>query len=46
MAVEFLRFLNTVVARYAAETLVIVLDNARIHHAKLIQPFSKNIGIT
>ena len=38
-AVEFLRFLNTVVARYAGETLVIVLDNARIHHAKLIQPF-------
>ena len=38
-AVEFLRFLNTVVARYAGEKLVIVLDNARIHHAKLIQPF-------
>ncbi|MNF88878.1 Integrase core domain protein [compost metagenome] len=35
----FLTFLQKVVARYPGEKLVIVLDNARIHHAKLIQPF-------
>ena len=38
-AVEFLRFLEKVIARYPNERIVMVLDNARIHHAKLIQPF-------
>ncbi|BFH62480.1 hypothetical protein PAJ34TS1_30720 [Paenibacillus azoreducens] len=35
----FLAFLKQVVARYPGEKIVMVLDNARIHHAKLIQPF-------
>lgn len=38
-AVEFLRFLKKIIARYPNERIVMVLDNARIHHAKLIQPF-------
>ncbi len=38
-AVKFLNFLKAVVARYAGEKLVMVLDNARIHYAKLIQAF-------
>gem|GEM_PF-2431859 len=35
----FLSFLETVVARHPKEKIVMVLNNARIHHAKLIQPF-------
>jgi transposase len=35
----FLSFLETVVAQHPMEKIVMVLDNARIHHAKLIQPF-------
>lgn len=38
-AVGFLRFLEQVIARYPNERIVMVLDNARIHHAKLIRPF-------
>jgi len=38
-AVEFLSFLEKIIARYPNERIVMVLDNARIHHAKLIQPF-------
>lgn len=38
-AVEFLAFLEKVMARYPNERIVMVLDNARIHHAKFIQPF-------
>lgn len=38
-AVEFLDFVEKVIARYPNERIVMVLDNARIHHAKLIQPF-------
>ena len=38
-AVEFLSFLEKVIARYPDERIVMVLDNARIHHAKLLQPF-------
>ncbi|MBE1553861.1 transposase [Sporosarcina limicola] len=38
-AVEFLPFLEKVVANYKGERIVMILDNARIHHAKLIQPF-------
>jgi transposase len=37
----FLRFLEQVVGRYPGEKIVMILDNARIHHAKLIQPFLK-----
>ncbi|SHE13809.1 Transposase and inactivated derivatives [Chlamydia abortus] len=35
----FLSFLEKVVERYPEQRIVMVLDNARIHHAKLIQPF-------
>jgi len=38
-AVEFLTFLTPVVARYAGEKIVMVLDHAAIHHATRIQPF-------
>ncbi len=38
-AKEFLEFLEEIVAHYPGERLVLILDNARIHHAKLIQPF-------
>lgn len=38
-AEAFLRFLHTVLAHYPTGRIVLVLDNARIHHAKLIQPF-------
>lgn len=37
-AQTFLGFLKNVVKRYSGK-IVLVLDNARIHHAKLIQPF-------
>lgn len=35
----FLSFLREIVNRYPNEKILMVLDNARIHHAKLIQPF-------
>jgi transposase len=35
----FLSFLEKVVEKYVGEKIVMILDNARIHHAKLIQPF-------
>ncbi|WP_188634414.1 transposase, partial [Lentibacillus kapialis] len=35
----FLSFLEKVVERYPNEKILMVLDNARIHHAKLIKPF-------
>lgn len=35
----FLSFLEKVVEKYSGEKIVMILDNARIHHAKLIQPF-------
>ncbi len=38
-AKEFLDFLQEIVDHYPGERLVLILDNARIHHAKLIQPF-------
>ncbi|MCL4520465.1 MAG: IS630 family transposase [Firmicutes bacterium] len=38
-AVKFLDRLKTIVTRYAGENIVMVLDHAAIHHAKLIQPF-------
>lgn len=38
-AEAFLRFLHHVVEQYPTGKIVMVLDNARIHHAKRIQPF-------
>lgn len=38
-AVEFLNFLEKIVAHYSNERIVMVLDNARIHHAKLLKSF-------
>ena len=38
-AEEFLIFLELLVAKYGGKNRVLILDNARIHHAKLIQPF-------
>ena len=38
-AVVFLDFLKTMLKLYPTGKIVMVLDNARIHHAKLIQPF-------
>ncbi|KIY20858.1 hypothetical protein UB32_16925 [Mesobacillus subterraneus] len=35
----FLSFLEKVVVKYQDEKIVMILDNAKIHHAKLIQPF-------
>ena len=35
----FLQFLKNILSQYQTGKIVIVLDNARIHHAKLIQPF-------
>ncbi|WP_340398568.1 IS630 family transposase [Paenibacillus sp. FSL H8-0079] len=38
-AETFLAFLRKILAAYPTGKLMIVLDNARIHHAKLLQPF-------
>ena len=38
-AVIFHGFLNKVLTQYPKGKIVIILDNAKIHHAKLIQPF-------
>lgn len=35
----FLSFVETVFTRYPTGKIVIVLDNARVHHAKLLKPF-------
>ena len=35
----FLEFLKKVLKQYPTGKIVMILDNARIHHAKLIQPF-------
>jgi transposase len=35
----FLSFLEHLVVKYPEGKTVLILDNARIHHAKLIQPF-------
>ena len=34
----FLKFLNNVLKEYPTGKIVLILDNARIHHAKVIQP--------
>lgn len=38
-AQTFLTFLRYVLATYENRKIVMILDNARIHHAKFIQPF-------
>lgn len=40
-AAVFLEFLEQTLNHYPTGKIVMVLDNARIHHAKLIQPFLK-----
>lgn len=35
----FLSFLENIIAKYPEGKTVMILDNARIHHAQLIQPF-------
>ena len=35
----FLEFLKTTLSHYENRKIVIILDNARIHHAKLLKPF-------
>ncbi|BBB90451.1 hypothetical protein MAMMFC1_01102 [Methylomusa anaerophila] len=35
----FLSFLQQILLKYPGERIVIILDNARIHHANLLQPF-------
>jgi transposase len=40
-AEKFLAFLQIVVEAYPKGNIVMVLDNARAHHAKLIEPFLK-----
>jgi len=35
----FLQFFENILSQYQTGKIVMVLDNARIHHAKLIQPF-------
>ena len=35
----FLAFLKSVLAKYSQGKIVMILDNSRIHHAKLIQPY-------
>ncbi len=38
-AETFLTFLKKIVAQYPKGRIVMVLDNARIHHAKLLKPY-------
>lgn len=40
-AETFLTFLRQVLEAYPTGKIVMILDNARIHHAKLLQPFLK-----
>lgn len=38
-AIIFMKFLTQVLELYPTGKIVMVLDNARIHHAKILQPF-------
>lgn len=40
----FLNFLKNVISQYPTGNVVIILDNARIHHAKLLEPFLSKVG--
>jgi transposase len=35
----FLKFIQNILLQYPSGKIVLVLDNARIHHAKLLKPF-------
>jgi len=39
----FLYFLKVVLSRYPNGKIVMILDNARIHHARPIQPFLEKV---
>ena len=39
----FLGFLKSVLKKYPSGKIVMILDNARIHHAKLVQPFLEEV---
>ncbi len=39
----FLGFLENILSKYSTGKIVMILDNARIHHAKLIQPFLRKV---
>lgn len=41
-AKAFLKFLQKIISEYPAGKIVIILDNARIHHANLLKPFLEN----
>ncbi|MDT2256025.1 transposase [Paenibacillus larvae] len=45
-AETFLSFLQKVMATYPTGKLALVLDNARIHHAKLLRPFQKSVCVS
>ena len=40
----FLDFLKILKSRYADQLIVFVLDNARIHHAKMVRDFLRQEG--
>ncbi len=42
--VEFLAFLKKVMAAYPVGKMVMILDNVRIHHAKLLKPYLKDLN--
>lgn len=39
----FLEFLKATLEQYTKGKIVMILDNAKIHHAKLVQPFLKKM---
>ncbi|MFU2154706.1 IS630 family transposase, partial [Paenibacillus larvae] len=43
-AETFLNFLQKVISKYPDGKIVMVLDNARIHHAKLLHPFLEEMN--
>ncbi|WP_412674808.1 transposase, partial [Aneurinibacillus thermoaerophilus] len=38
-AATFLNFLQQLLTQYTDKFVILILDNARIHHAKLVRPF-------
>ena len=40
----FLKFLQNVIKQYTTGKIVMILDNSRIHHAKLLKPFLEENG--
>lgn len=45
-AETFLTFLKQVLVAYPTGKIVMILDNARIHHAKLLRPFWEEKSLT